>query len=187
MKWELPVATTIATCQLRTAAETPPSPSAEQASKCKPQGRIGYQSFPACNHDFTTSYLTTEVILYKENTSLAWWLCHEHLTLRKGRCNDTALWHCVVTLTCVICDMFIIVATITGAAGFPNWLIEVLGRWKSDAYQMYIKTPKGHYLSSPKELCILPFLICNYWNTQNCYVHCEHYNASFLGVYFGPT
>ena len=48
-------------CQLRTTAETPPSSSAEQASKCKPQSRIGYQPHPAstraCNHDFSPAIL----------------------------------------------------------------------------------------------------------------------------------
>ncbi|XP_006814835.1 uncharacterized protein LOC102809479 [Saccoglossus kowalevskii] len=32
-------------------------------------------------------------------------------------------------------------ATTAAAAGIPDWLIKCLGRWKSDAYQTYIKTP----------------------------------------------
>ena len=37
-------------------------------------------------------------------------LVHRRVTLPVyTRCNDTRLWHCVVTLTCVIYDMFILV------------------------------------------------------------------------------
>ncbi|XP_006821479.1 uncharacterized protein LOC102808192 [Saccoglossus kowalevskii] len=32
-------------------------------------------------------------------------------------------------------------ATTAAAAGIPDWLIKCLGRWQSDAYQVYIKTP----------------------------------------------
>ena len=36
------------------------------------------------------------------------------------------------------------------AAGLPDWLIKVMGRWSSDCYQLYITTPKtGAALCSP--------------------------------------
>ena len=43
-------------------------------------------------------------------------------------------------------------ATTAGAAGIPDWLIKVLGRWKSDAYQSYIKTPQETLLQVPQNL-----------------------------------
>lgn len=46
-------------------------------------------------------------------------------------------------------------ATNAGAVGLPDWLIKVLGRWKSNAYQTYIKTPKEailHCVQVPKNL-----------------------------------
>ena len=43
-------------------------------------------------------------------------------------------------------------ATTAGAAGIPDWLIKVLGRWKSDAYQSYIKTPTETLLQVPQNL-----------------------------------
>ena len=43
-------------------------------------------------------------------------------------------------------------ATTAGAAGLPDWLIKVLGRWKSDAYQIYIQTPKETLLKVPQDL-----------------------------------
>ena len=33
-------------------------------------------------------------------------------------------------------------ATTAAAAGVPDWLIKVMGRWSSDAYQTYVKTPQ---------------------------------------------
>ena len=32
-------------------------------------------------------------------------------------------------------------ASSAAAAGLPDWLIKVMGRWSSDCYQLYIKTP----------------------------------------------
>ena len=32
-------------------------------------------------------------------------------------------------------------ATTAADAGLPDWLIKVLGRWRSDAYQVYVSTP----------------------------------------------
>lgn len=43
-------------------------------------------------------------------------------------------------------------ATTAGAAGLPDWLIKVLGRWKSNAYQAYIQTPKQTILNVPQIL-----------------------------------
>ena len=43
-------------------------------------------------------------------------------------------------------------ATTAAAAGVPDWLIKVLGRWKSDAYQSYIRTPRETLLQVPQNL-----------------------------------
>ena len=32
-------------------------------------------------------------------------------------------------------------ALVAAAAGLPDWLIKVMGRWSSDCYQLYIRTP----------------------------------------------
>ena len=34
-------------------------------------------------------------------------------------------------------------ASTAAAAGLPNWLIKVLGRWSSGCYQLYIHSPKN--------------------------------------------
>lgn len=34
-------------------------------------------------------------------------------------------------------------ASVAAAAGLPDWLIKVLGRWSSDCYQLYIRTPQS--------------------------------------------
>ena len=47
-------------------------------------------------------------------------------------------------------------ATTAGAAGLPDWLIKVLGRWRSDAYQSYILTPKETILRVPQNLASCP-------------------------------
>ena len=39
-------------------------------------------------------------------------------------------------------------ASTAAAAGLPDWLIKVLGRWSSDCYQLYIRTPKNVLLSA---------------------------------------
>ena len=38
-------------------------------------------------------------------------------------------------------------ASAAAAAGLPDWLIKVLGRWSSDCYQLYIHTPETVLLS----------------------------------------
>ena len=47
-------------------------------------------------------------------------------------------------------------ATTAGTAGLPDWLIKVLGRWRSDAYQSYILTPKETILQVPQNLASCP-------------------------------
>ena len=39
-------------------------------------------------------------------------------------------------------------ASAAATAGLPDWLIKVLGRWSSDCYQMYIRTPETVLLSA---------------------------------------
>ena len=39
-------------------------------------------------------------------------------------------------------------ASSAAAAGLPDWLIKVMGRWSSDCYQLYIRTPKQVLLSA---------------------------------------
>ena len=36
-------------------------------------------------------------------------------------------------------------ASAAAAAGLPDWLIKVLGRWSSNCYQLYIRTRKPFY------------------------------------------
>ena len=43
-------------------------------------------------------------------------------------------------------------ATTAAAAGIPAWLIKVLGRWSSDCYERYIRTPQEILLAIPKQL-----------------------------------
>ena len=45
-------------------------------------------------------------------------------------------------------------ATAAAAAGLPDWLIKsLLGRWSSDAYQVYITTPPALVAAVPAALC----------------------------------
>ena len=39
-------------------------------------------------------------------------------------------------------------ASTAAAAGLPDWKIKVLGRWSSDCYQLYIRTPQNVLLSA---------------------------------------
>ena len=43
-------------------------------------------------------------------------------------------------------------ATTAATAGVPSWLIKVLGRWSSDCYERYIRTPQKTLLDIPKKL-----------------------------------
>ena len=52
-------------------------------------------------------------------------------------------------------------ATTAAAAGIPAWLIKVLGRWSSDCYEHYIRTPQETLLAIPKQL------------SMNCSTNCR--------------
>ena len=39
-------------------------------------------------------------------------------------------------------------ASTAAAAGLPDWLIKVLGRWSSDCYQLYIHAPQNVLMSA---------------------------------------
>lgn len=43
-------------------------------------------------------------------------------------------------------------ATSAAKAGIPDHLIQVLGRWKSDAYKVYIQTPRSTFVNASKSL-----------------------------------
>ena len=43
-------------------------------------------------------------------------------------------------------------ATTAAAAGIPSWLIKVLGRWSSDCYERYVRTPQEMLLAVSKKL-----------------------------------
>ena len=43
-------------------------------------------------------------------------------------------------------------ATAAGSAGLPSWLIKTLGRWTSDCYERYIRTPKEVLVSVPYQI-----------------------------------
>lgn len=43
-------------------------------------------------------------------------------------------------------------ATTAAAANLPPWLIKTLGRWRSDCYEIYIRTPRTILNSVPQKL-----------------------------------
>jgi len=43
-------------------------------------------------------------------------------------------------------------ATTAAAAGLPDWLIKAMGRWKSDAYLRYVRTPVAQILAVSERL-----------------------------------
>ena len=47
-------------------------------------------------------------------------------------------------------------ASAAAAAGLPDWLIKVLGRWSSDCYQLYIRTPSSILLSAAPRMACFP-------------------------------
>ena len=49
-------------------------------------------------------------------------------------------------------------ASTAAAAGLPDWLIKVLGRWSSDCYQLYIRTPWTVLLSAAPRMASVPYL-----------------------------
>ena len=48
-------------------------------------------------------------------------------------------------------------ASTAAAAGLPDWLIKVLGRWSSDCYQLYIRTPRNVLLSAAPRMAGVTF------------------------------
>ncbi|XP_068701264.1 uncharacterized protein [Montipora foliosa] len=46
-------------------------------------------------------------------------------------------------------------ASTAAAAGLPDWLIKVLGRWSSDCYQLYIRTPRNALLSAVLRMAVV--------------------------------
>ena len=48
-------------------------------------------------------------------------------------------------------------ASTAAAAGLPDWLIKVLGRWSSDCYQLYIRTPQNVLLSAAPRMASVSF------------------------------
>ena len=44
-------------------------------------------------------------------------------------------------------------ATTAASANLPPWLIKVLGRWSSDCFERYIKTPPSFLAQVPQTLC----------------------------------
>ena len=48
-------------------------------------------------------------------------------------------------------------ASTAAAAGLPDWLIKAMGRWSSDRYQLYIRTPQQVLLSAaPRMASVSP-------------------------------
>ncbi|XP_073240347.1 uncharacterized protein [Porites lutea] len=47
-------------------------------------------------------------------------------------------------------------ASVVAAAGLPDCLIKVLGRWSSDCYQLYIRTPQSTLESVAPRMAIIP-------------------------------
>ena len=47
-------------------------------------------------------------------------------------------------------------ASVAAAACLPDWLIKVLGRWSSDCYQLYIRTPQSTLESVAPRMAIVP-------------------------------
>ena len=43
-------------------------------------------------------------------------------------------------------------ATMAASAGFPAWLIKAMGRWSSNAYQIYIQGPVSTLQDIPRVL-----------------------------------
>ena len=67
------------------------------------------------------------------------WLTRNNLTTELR----TVLQQCGLPANNLYSHSFCIGAATTAAkAGLPPWLIKVLGRWSSDCYERYIRTPK---------------------------------------------
>lgn len=77
------------------------------------------------------------------------WLTRNNLTMDLR----TILQHCGLPANNFYSHSFRIGAATTAAkAGLPPWLIKVLGRWSSDCYERYIRTPKCTIFEVPKLL-----------------------------------
>ena len=77
------------------------------------------------------------------------WLTRKNLTTELR----TILQHCGLPANNFYSHSFRIGAATTAAkAGLPPWLIKVLGRWSSDCYERYIRTPKCTILEVPRLL-----------------------------------
>ena len=77
------------------------------------------------------------------------WLTQNNLTTELR----SILQHCGLPAHNFYSHSFRIGAATTAAkAGLPPWLIKVLGRWSSDCYERYIRTPKSTILEVPRLL-----------------------------------
>ena len=77
------------------------------------------------------------------------WLTRNNLTTELR----SILQHCGLPANNFYSHSFRIGAATTAAkAGLPPWLIKVLGRWSSDCYERYIRTPKCTILEVPRLL-----------------------------------
>ena len=47
-------------------------------------------------------------------------------------------------------------ATTAAAKNFPPWLIKTLGRWTSDCFERYIRTPESVLINTSKDLVKSP-------------------------------
>ena len=47
-------------------------------------------------------------------------------------------------------------ASVVADASLPDWLIKVLGRWSSDCYQLYVRTPQSTLESVAPTMAIVP-------------------------------
>ena len=81
------------------------------------------------------------------------WLTRANLTKELR----SALNHCGLPAERYYSDSFRIgeATSAAAAAGVPAWLIKVLGRWSSDCYERYIRTPQETPLSIPKTMSIV--------------------------------
>ena len=77
------------------------------------------------------------------------WLTRNNLTTELR----TVLKHCGLPYDKFYSHSFRIgAATTVAKAGIPSWLIKVLGRWSSDCYERYIRTPQYTILEVPQLL-----------------------------------
>lgn len=58
-------------------------------------------------------------------------------------------------------------ATSAAEAGLPHWLIQTLGRWSSDCYMTYIRTPLSVLKTVPSTLASIHTTGQSIWNSDN--------------------